>query len=172
MVLLTTGKGQAWHWASLLRLLLLGAWGSLCRCWTPAALGAGTQGSSLAHAPAGGWSRSVGPAVRFDSSPLVARSVGKGIQQGPMSLSCSDPSSELLDLSRTVHMTAVWVSAGTGGVSYWPQVNLSSRACRNRKVCLNEETTVPLSTFALFRHFSRHRDAALNKTDQGLGLIM
>lgn len=125
MVLLTTGKGQAWHWASLLRLLLLGAWGSLCGCWTPAAPGAGREGSgSLARAPAGGWSRSVGPAVRFASSPSEAKSVGKGIRQGPMSLSCSGPSSDLLDLARTVHMTTLWVSAGTGGVSYWPQVTL------------------------------------------------
>lgn len=70
--------------ASLFRLLLLGGWGSLCTCWTPAALEAGREGSSsLARAPTGGWSHPMGPAVRFESS-LVAKSVGKGIGQGPV----------------------------------------------------------------------------------------
>lgn len=73
--LLTTGKGQAWHWASLLLLLLLGAWDSLCRCWTPAAPGGWEGGRAGGRRQPGphscrGLEPPRGPALRLRSELL------------------------------------------------------------------------------------------------------
>lgn len=55
----------------------------------------------MAHAPDGAWSRPVGPAVRFESSPLVAKS-GQRHQTGTNVIVLFW--SKLLDLTCTVHV--------------------------------------------------------------------
>ena len=45
-----TGKGQAWHRAGLLRLLLLGAWGNLCQMLDPGPGSTGGLGELAAAA--------------------------------------------------------------------------------------------------------------------------
>lgn len=77
-----TGKGQAWHWAVLLRLFLPGAWGNLCQIPDPGPGRAGGLGERVARtllllvvgsAP---WAQLSGP-------PPVAKRVGKGTRQVP-----------------------------------------------------------------------------------------
>lgn len=55
VLLLTTGKGQAWHWASLLHLLLPGAW-DLCQMPDPGSSEGGMQGGCLGGRAAAAWS--------------------------------------------------------------------------------------------------------------------
>ena len=120
-LLLTTGKGQAWHWASLPRFPWLGAWGSLCQMPDPSSTGGLAGGAQLQPSPCsrGDGSCPTGPAVRPRSSQKTGHrhQIGTSVSPGQV---------QAVTCSRTVHVTTVKIPADTGRVSLHLQALLVS----------------------------------------------